>query len=117
MPGYVIKRLSEGGFILILTGALFVLLSLFTYKISDPGLSHASRMGNAVANSGGQIGAYVADALYFTFGYFAYLVPIAFVYVAWFILHDYRVLKILDKRVLLLRCAGLIFMFAVAVAY
>lgn len=112
MPNYVIKRLSEGGFILILTSALFVLLSLFTYKVSDPGLSHVSRVGTSVANSGGQVGAYAADALYFTFGYFAYLVPIAFVYVAWLILHDLRVIKILDKRVLVLRTIGLILMFA-----
>ncbi len=112
MPNYVMKRLSEGSFILILTSALFVLLSLFTYKISDPGLSHASLKGIAVANSGGQVGAYVADALYFTFGYFAYLVPISFVYIAWFILHDFRALRILDKRVLLLRSIGLIFLFA-----
>ncbi|KTC81788.1 DNA translocase FtsK [Legionella cincinnatiensis] len=112
MPNYVTKRLSEGSFILILTSALFVLLSLLTYKVSDPGLSHAAWKGLTVANSGGQVGAYVADALYFTFGYIAYLVPISFVYVAWLILHDFRVLKILDKRVLLLRSIGLIFMFA-----
>lgn len=112
MPHYVVRRLSEGSFILILTSALFVLLSLFTYKISDPGVSHASLMGTTVANSGGQVGAYISDALYFSFGYFAYLVPIAFVYVAWFILHEFRVLKILDKRVLLLRSIGLVFMFA-----
>lgn len=112
MPNYVMKRVSEGSFILILTSALFVLLSLLTFTISDPGLSHASLKGITVANSGGQVGAYVADALYFTFGYFAYLVPLSFVYIAWFILHDFRVLKILDKRVILLRSIGLIFLFA-----
>lgn len=112
MPGYVVKRLSEGSFILILTSAFFVLLSLLTYKISDPGFSHASRAGTVVANSGGQVGAYIADALYFTFGYFAYLVPIAFVYVSWALLHDFRTLKILDRRVLLLRSIGLMLMFA-----
>ncbi len=112
MPSYVVKRLSEGSFILILTSAFFVLLSLLTYKISDPGFSHASRAGTVVANSGGQVGAYIADALYFTFGYFAYLVPIAFVYVSWALLHDFRTLEILDRRVLLLRSIGLMLMFA-----
>ncbi|WP_322783747.1 DNA translocase FtsK [Legionella sp. PATHC035] len=112
MPSYVVKRLSEGSFILILTSALFVLLSLLTYKISDPGLSHVSRAGTVVANSGGQVGAYIADALYFVFGYFAYLVPIAFVYISWALLHDLRALNRLDKRVLVLRSVGLMLMFA-----
>jgi DNA segregation ATPase FtsK/SpoIIIE, S-DNA-T family len=112
MPSFVIKRLSEGSFILILTSALFVLLSLITYKIGDPGLSHASGSRVAVSNSGGQVGAYIADALYFAFGYFAYLVPIALVYASWAILQELRTLKALDRRVLLLRLVGLMLMFA-----
>ncbi|STY29081.1 DNA translocase FtsK [Legionella wadsworthii] len=112
MPSYVIKRISEGSFILVLTSAIFVLLSLMTYKVSDPGFSHATRAGTVVANSGGQVGAYIADALYFVFGYFAYLVPVAFVYISWALLQDLRALKSLDKRVLLLRTIGLMLMFA-----
>lgn len=110
MPGYIIKRLSEGSFILTLTGAFFVLLSLLTYQFNDPGWSHVSRSGSKVANSGGQVGAYIADGLYFAFGYLAYLLPVAFVYVAWAILQDLRSLKALDMRVLLLRSSGLILM-------
>lgn len=112
MPHFMTKRLSEGSFILTLTGALFVLLSLLTYHFSDPGWSHASNSGTAVVNSGGQVGAYIADGLYFAFGYFAYLLPIAFVYVAWAILQDLRALKALDQRILLLRAVGLILMIA-----
>ena len=110
MPNFIIKRLSEGSFILILTGALFVLLSLFTYQLSDPGWTHASRSGINIANSGGKVGAYIADALFFAFGYFAYLLPIAFVYVAWAILQDFRSLKTIDKSVLMLRSVGFIMM-------
>lgn len=112
MSGYLIKRLSEGSFILSLTGALFVLLSLFTYRLSDPGWSRASGSGMVIANSGGQVGSYTADALYGAFGYFAYLVPIAFVYISWLILHDLRTLKVLDKRVLLLRAVGFMLIIA-----
>lgn len=112
MPSYVVKRLSEGSFIIILTSALFVLLSLLSYKTSDPGFSHNSPAGTVVANSGGQVGAYIADALYFVFGYFAYLVPITFVYISWALLQDLRALRSLDKRVLLLRSIGLMLMFA-----
>lgn len=110
MPNFIVKRLSEGSFILILTSALFMLLSLFTYELSDPGWSHASRSGVGIENSGGQVGAYVADALFFAFGYFAYLLPIAFVYVAWAILQDFRSLKTIDKSVLALRTVGFIMM-------
>ncbi|HEN5539727.1 TPA: DNA translocase FtsK 4TM domain-containing protein, partial [Legionella pneumophila] len=110
MPSFIIKRLCEGSFILILTGALFVLLSLFTYSTNDPGWSHASRSGMPVSNSGGQVGAYIADALYFAFGYFAFLLPIAFVYIAWAILKDFRSFKALDRMVLLLRTVGFILM-------
>ncbi len=110
MPNFIIKRISEGSFILTLTGALFVLLSLMTYQFSDPGWSHVSRSGATIANSGGQAGAYIADALYFAFGYLAYLLPITFVYVAWAILQDLRTLKTLDMHVLLLRSTGFILM-------
>ncbi|MFI4918113.1 MAG: DNA translocase FtsK [Legionellales bacterium] len=108
-PDYIIKqkRLTEGGFILILTGALFVLLSLFTYQLSDPGWSHASRSGANILNSGGTVGAHIADALYWVFGYFAYLLPVGFVYVAWAVVKDFHSVEAVDKFVLLLRSVGL----------
>lgn len=106
MPDFIIKRLTEGSFILVLTGALFVLLSLFTYQLSDPGWSHTSKQGLDVANSGGQVGAYLADTLYFAFGYFAYLLPLIIVYIAWAIMKDVRLVKFIDKRVLTLRAVG-----------
>lgn len=111
MPDFIIKRLTEGSFILILTGALFVLLSLFTYKLSDPGWSHAAQ-GDDIANSGGQVGAYLADTLYFAFGYFAYLLPLAIVYIAWALMKDFKALKMLDRTVVFLRSFGLILMIA-----
>ncbi|MFT4058732.1 MAG: DNA translocase FtsK 4TM domain-containing protein [Legionella sp.] len=110
MPNFIAKRISEGSFIITLTGALFVLLSLMTYQFSDPGWSHVSHVGIKISNSGGQVGAYIADALYFAFGYMAYLLPIALVYVSWAILQDLRALNTLDQRVLALRSAGFVLM-------
>lgn len=112
MPQFILKRLTEGGFILILTGALFVLLSLITYQLSDPGWSHASQSGKEIANSGGTVGAYIADTLYFVFGYFAYLVPLGFAYFAGVIMKDYHSLKSIDTTVLSLRTIGLLMMFS-----
>ena len=110
LPPFVIKRISEGSFILVLTTAFFVLLSLLTYHTNDPGFSHASQPSAYVGNAGGQVGAYIADALYVTFGYFAYLLPLCFAYVAWIILKDHRAFRVVNKPMLLLRGAGFVFM-------
>lgn len=110
LPHFVVKRISEGSFILVLTTALFVLLSLMTYHTSDPGLSHVNQHTQVISNAGGQVGAYVADALYFAFGYIAYLLPLCFAYVAGMILKDHRALRVVDKPMLLLRTVGLGFM-------
>lgn len=110
LPHFVVKRISEGSFIIVLTAALFVLLSLLTYQTNDPGLSHSYQKVKPISNAGGQVGAYVADALYYVFGYLAYLLPICFAYVAGVILKDHRALRVINKPMLLLRGVGLLFM-------
>lgn len=107
LPHIVLKRLSEGSFILVLTCTLFVLLSLVTYKTSDPGLFHPTTQG-LIANAGGQVGAYIADAFYLAFGFFAYVIPFCFAYIAWVILQDHRALKSVDKPMLMLRGIGFV---------
>ncbi|MCL5272112.1 MAG: DNA translocase FtsK 4TM domain-containing protein, partial [Gammaproteobacteria bacterium] len=44
------------------------------------------------------------------FGYFAFLLPFAFVYVAWAVIKDFHSLKFIDRSVLFLRSAGFILM-------
>ncbi|KTC95833.1 DNA translocase FtsK [Legionella erythra] len=110
LPTFLIRRLSEGSFILILTCALFVLLSLNTYSFSDPSWFHVTKRSDVVHNAGGQVGAYVADALYWMFGYFAYLLPLCVAYVAWVILQDHRALRTVNKPALMLRASGFLFL-------
>ena len=110
LPHFVNKRISEGSFILVLTAALFVLLSLLTYHSSDPGMSHLRHYSGSIGNAGGQVGAYIADALYLAFGYLAYLLPLGFAYFGWMILKDHRALHVVNKPILLLRGAGLLLM-------
>ncbi|QRN04329.1 cell division protein FtsK [Legionella sp. MW5194] len=110
LPNFLIRRLSEGSFILVLTCALFVLLSLNTYSFSDPSWFHVTKRSGVVNNAGGQVGAYVADALYWLFGYFAYLLPLCVAYVAWVILQDHRALRTVNKPALLLRASGFLFL-------
>ncbi len=110
LPSFLFKRISEGGFILVAACALFVLLSLSTYELSDPGWSHVSKANSEIANAGGQVGAFIADTFYFVFGYVAYLLPLCVAYVAWLILKDHRALKMINKPAICLRGSGLIFL-------
>lgn len=107
LPSSIIRRLTEGGFILIVTCALFVLLSLLTYKMSDPSWSHAASSG-PILNLGGKVGAYLADALFLIFGYCAYLVPIALIYTGWFVVQDVRTPNPKDRITISLRVTGFI---------
>ena len=102
------KRLSEGGFILVLTCALLVVLSLVTYSPADPTWLHHSNFATGFTNAGGQVGAYVSDSLYFLLGYMAYLLPFGVAYVSWLILQDHRAFRNVSKLALSVRACGLI---------
>jgi S-DNA-T family DNA segregation ATPase FtsK/SpoIIIE len=110
LPHFVVKQVTEGAFILVLTTALFVLLSLSTYHFTDLAGIQAKYGSSGIANAGGQVGAHIAKALYFVFGYLAYIVPFCLAYVAWVILQDHRALRVVNKPMLLLRGLGLLFM-------
>ncbi|MDI9817649.1 MULTISPECIES: DNA translocase FtsK [unclassified Legionella] len=109
MPHFLTRRLNEGSCIFVLALALFVLLSLITYDPADPGWLQVSKRNVDVVNAGGQVGAYIADVLYFIFGYFSFLIPLSFTYIAWFILKDYRIFQSINKPATLLRGSGFIF--------
>lgn len=50
-------------------------MALLTYDQADPGWTHASSV-EQVHNAGGRFGAWSADVLFMTLGYFAYLFPL-----------------------------------------
>lgn len=102
-----VKRLCEGGFILIFTAALFVFLALATYQTRDPGWFHTTKKSLMVANAGGCVGAYTADFLYAIFGYVAYTIPLSLAFLSWIILNDHRTLGVFNKPMLILRTIGL----------
>jgi S-DNA-T family DNA segregation ATPase FtsK/SpoIIIE len=71
------ERLLEGLLVFILAFSLFVLLSLFTYQMDD----NTSGEGlNITLNAGGKVGAWLSRALFFCFGYLAYVLPVGFTY-------------------------------------
>jgi len=62
--------------------ALFLVLALVSYRRSDPGWS--TRGGDsAVANLGGTAGAWLADVLFFIFGYSAWWCVVGLAFAAW----------------------------------
>lgn len=109
MPSSLMRRVSEGSFILVLSAALFVILSLVSYHSGDPSWFHNNGDVRDVANAGGQVGAFVSDTLYWFYGYMAYAFPVGVALVAWMILQDHRILSIANKPALVLRSIGLLF--------
>lgn len=110
LPSFLSKRISDGVFIFASACALFVLLSLSSYEFKDKSWSHVNKASHEIANAGGQVGAYIADTLYFLFGYFAFLLPLCIAYLAWLVLKDHRALRMINKPALFLRGSGLIFL-------
>ncbi|RMF16397.1 MAG: DNA translocase FtsK [Gammaproteobacteria bacterium] len=71
---YIEQRLREGGLILVLAAALFLVLALFSYNPSDPGWTHIGERG-PIENWGGRVGAWIADVLMYFLGYTAWFIP------------------------------------------
>ena len=107
-PTFIAKHMTEGGFIIALTLALFAFLSLMTYRVTDPGWTHMGSATGRIANAGGQVGAYIADALYWVFGYASYLLPMGMAYAAGIILMEHRTFRGVHKYAVLLRSVGLL---------
>lgn len=87
MSSQVLQRIKES--ILIAFGgiALFLLIALWSHHPSDPSWSHTGT-GDAVQNSGGIVGAWIADITLYLFGGFAYLFPLMIAYAGWMLFRD-----------------------------
>lgn len=101
-------RFREGLFILILALLLYLSLSLITYHSTDPSWSNTGDTQH-VLNSGGPLGAWIADILLYLCGYFAYILPFVLVYVIW---QNWAKHELLGSRSLFyLKAMGLILFF------
>jgi len=76
------KRLWEAVLIITIAASLFIVLALATYHSSDPGWSRTSS-NSTIINLGGFVGAWLADILFYIFGFVAYLFPLLLAYAAW----------------------------------
>lgn len=80
--GAVGFRLREAALILAMAVAAYLLLSLWSYEPTDPGWS-TTGADDLIANSGGIVGAWLADALLYGFGFPAYLFPFMVGFSGW----------------------------------
>ncbi len=108
----VYRRLKEGSFIAIAAFSLFLMLALFTYQDSDPGWRHTGTQME-ISNAAGHVGAYLADFLFYLFGYMAYIFPFPMVYLGWlFFLRQPDPAETLPHYILLtIKCLSLTLLF------
>ncbi len=100
-----IQRVFEVGFIFSTFVACYAMLALLTFDPADPSWSQTGWNG-PVKNAAGSMGAWIGDALFFMFGLYAYLIPLAFVAASWFIFWRPRRLDEIDFFTLGLRVIG-----------
>jgi len=81
-PSRLVRILREVGLIGLAAVSLFLLLSVVTFHQSDPGWSHAADV-DVIENSGGIIGAWIANILLYVCGYIGYLFPFALAFSGW----------------------------------
>jgi len=100
-----IQRVFEVGFILSTFIACYAMVALVSFDPADPSWSQTSWEG-PVKNAAGSLGAWIGDVLFFTFGLYAYAIPLAFVSLAWFIFWRPRQLDEIDFFTVGLRMIG-----------
>ena len=97
------RMLRDGFLVLNFLAAVFLLVALLSYSPADPGFS-SSGAGGEIVNVAGPAGAWLADVLYLTLGYLAYVAP------AWMLYYCYAAIAGRDggRGLLVLRIAGLL---------
>ncbi|MBI3899015.1 MAG: DNA translocase FtsK 4TM domain-containing protein [Gammaproteobacteria bacterium] len=78
----LVRLLREVALYALAAVGIYLLISLWSYQPADPSWSHRGPSA-AVVNMGGRIGAWLADALFYLFGYVAYLFPIMIAIGGW----------------------------------
>ncbi|MCE9678488.1 DNA translocase FtsK 4TM domain-containing protein [Shewanella sp. AS1] len=88
-----LQRLLEGGLILCCMAATYILLALTSFNSSDPGWSQSHFEGE-IKNLTGAVGAWLADVLFYFFGYTAYIIPLVVALTGWLLFK--RIHKLLE---------------------
>ncbi len=102
-----VQRLLEVGLILSIGFALFLYLSIATFDPADPGWSQTG-FSSTINNAGGPVGAFVADFLYWTFGFSAWVIPFSVAFCGWLIFQNIKSIIDWDFLTIGLRIIGAI---------
>ncbi len=102
---HVNRRLREGAMLLLLAIGAYLLLSLVTFSVNDPGWSYTGAQ-REVLNAGGRVGAWIADVFLNLFGFLAYLLPLMVAWSGWLIFKERNPDDSLNLSVLALRWSG-----------
>jgi DNA segregation ATPase FtsK/SpoIIIE, S-DNA-T family len=103
----LLRGLREGALLVFGMVALYLLVALLTYHPGDPGWSYTGD-GDGVRNLGGRGGAWFADVAFHMLGYLAYLIPLVFVGVGWWLFRHRRDARIASPLELSLRGIALL---------
>lgn len=76
------RNMIEASVISLAALAIYLFIALFSYHPDDPGWSHAVSV-DAIKNSAGVVGAWIADVLLYMFGYLGYLIPVILAFSGW----------------------------------
>ncbi|MGK7295411.1 MAG: DNA translocase FtsK [Candidatus Wenzhouxiangella sp. M2_3B_020] len=74
IPRNIEQRLFESLFLIVMVVAAYLLLTLLTHDVRDPGFSSSG--DGVVSNLGGSFGAWISDFLLVVLGYMAWLLPV-----------------------------------------
>ncbi|MGL4830740.1 MAG: DNA translocase FtsK 4TM domain-containing protein, partial [Vibrio sp.] len=100
------QRLKESGLILAFLSSIFLAVGLFSFNPADPSWSQTA-WGADIHNSGGLVGAWLADTLFFVFGSLAYPLPFIIAFAAWVVLRKRDEGEIIDFTLWGTRLLGL----------
>uniref|UniRef100_A0A486XIJ6 DNA translocase FtsK n=1 Tax=Rheinheimera sp. BAL341 TaxID=1708203 RepID=A0A486XIJ6_9GAMM len=110
-----VQRLLEVGLIVFSGFALFLLLALLSFDPADPSWSQTGYQ-TSINNYAGPVGAWLADALLFYFGWIAYLLPFLVALAGYLLFKRFHDLMTLDYLILGLRLIGLVLTLLTATA-
>lgn len=109
-PPSLTMRLKEGGFILLSSLAIYLLISLLTYSKNDPSWSYTGV--SQIQNAAGRTGALFSDLFFSLFGFMAYFFPLALLLSGFFVYLGRRTSENTSSLMWTIRGFGILFTLA-----
>ena len=104
---HINQRLREAGMLLSIAVAFYIVVALVSYDAQDASWSH-SGTSDEIYNFGGIAGAWIADLLFYLFGFLSFLLPVMIFYNG-IILVRTRNLSVEDRyQMLVIRWSGFV---------